>query len=374
MGVLVSDGALTLDGDLFTDTPYGVYASGSTLSADGIMIYGATTQGIVVTTKSEVTLTNTVVQLNGGETQGLISCSNDYLAFNGQCGGVYIEADSVVIDNLTISDYESFGVFVAPARNNGSVTATVSNVSVDNVGRWGFYITDATATFDAVSITGVREPDTSQVYDCTYEVDGAYYTSVDRGAGLLIYNGDATVTNSTFAGSEGWGLSAVNGTATVSSSAFSADVCSGIINFQSGMTVSGSTFSQPPEQNTEYGMIFDYQGAIVVEGNTFVDTAAWYISEYDDGYGLGGVNRYVQSGAGRDFITNGSTGCLIKDNTFTGGDNSLDIEMAGCDITGNTWSGYNGTILATYMGTETDPVRFSGNTVLDHGGYVVYNT
>ena len=372
VGVLVSSGALTLDGDLFMDTPYGVYASASTFSADGVVIYGATTQGIVVTTKSDVTLTNTAVQLNGGETQGLASCSNDYSAFNGQCGGVYIEADSVVIDNLAISDYESFGAFVAPARNNGSVEATVSNVTIDNVGRWGFYITDGTATFDALSITGLREPDTSQVYDCTYEVEGSYYTSVDRGAGLLVYNGDATVTNSTFAGSEGWGLSAVNGTATVSSSLFSGAVCSGIINFQSGMTVLASTFSQPAEQNTEYGMIFDYQGAIVVEGNTFVDTKAWYISEYDDG--LGGVDRYVQSGAGRDFITNGSTGCLIKDNTFTGGDNSLDIEMAGCDITGNTWSGYNGTILATYMGTESDPVRFSGNTVLDHAGYIVYST
>ena len=372
IGVLVTDGALVLDGDLFNDVAYAIAADSSTFSADGVEVYGATTQGIFVQSKSDISVTNPIVSLNGGSTTGLTSCSHDYDAFDGNCGGIYLAADGVTMSGVTVSDYESFGVIIGSARNNGDVTAVVSAVTVENVGRWGFYVNEGTGTYDGVNVTGVREPDASWIDQCTYEVDGSYYTSVDRGAGILMYGGDAVITNSSVSGTEGWGLSLVQSNAEVSGSAFSDAVCAGVINFTGSLELSGSAFTNTTELYSSFGQVFDYQGATILEGNSFTNTRSYYLSDSDDG--AGGYYHYSSTGYGRDFYASASSACLIKDNTFTAGDDSLYIETSGCDIIGNTWSGYNGTILTNYEGTDTDPVTFSGNNVTDHAGWIVYSS
>lgn len=369
LGVLVTDGALILDGDLFSDVQYAVVADSSTFSADGVEIYGAVQQGIFVQTKSDISISNTVVALNGGSTTGLTSCSHDYAAFDGNCGGLYLAADSVTMSNVTVSDYESFGVVLGSARSNGDVIADVSGVTIENVGRWGFYVNEGTGTYDGVNVTGVREPDSSWVWECTYEVDGSYYTSVDRGAGILMYGGEPVITNSSVSGSEGWGLSLVQSNAEVSGSSFSDATCAGVINFTGSATVTGSAFSNTTEMYSAFGQVFDYQGATVLEGNTFTNTRSYYLSDSDDG--AGGYYHSSSTGYGRDFYASASSACLIKNNTFTAGDDSLYIAASGCDIVGNTWTGYNGTLLTNSEGSDSDPVTFSGNTVSEHAGTIV---
>ncbi len=362
-GIFMVDSTLSMSGDLIADTPYAVLAFDTALTADGVQIYGAVSQGIYATSKKElISISNTTIKLNGGSTTGLVSCSNTYEARDGFCGGLVVAASEVSISGLEVTDYEQYGVYLVP-YNSGELAATVSDLTLDNNGRWSLLISNAVATVDGLFITNHREPDETNTEPC--------YGYVNYGVAAYFETSSVALSNASIVGSEGWGISLVESDATVTTSTISGAACAGIINYSSSLEVTASTFTQPPETYVAFGAIFDYEGATVLDGNTFVDTKGSYVSDSDDG--AGGYIHYVSSGYGRDFITNGSTACLITNNTFSGGDDSLDIENAGCDIVGNSWTGYNGTILQTYQGSESDPITFSGNTVTEHGGMVVYS-
>ncbi|MSQ00486.1 MAG: hypothetical protein EXR71_01170 [Myxococcales bacterium] len=356
-GVLANKGSLSIAGDVITDTPYGIIADGGDFSANGLEVYGATQVGVLVNTKADVVISNATILLNGGDTTGLTSCSEDYANFTGNCGGgLFLQADAATVTGVTVADYENYGVFLASARNNGTVTGSLQDVTIDNTGRWGLYANAFEGTVDRLVVTNHREPDLTNTSICY---------SVDRAGAAVFYDSAVTLTNSAFNASEGWGVAIVFGTVDVSTTDFQNAECAGIVNYQAVSTMSGNTFGP----NGQHGGIFSYEAASVVDGNTFVDTAhdAEYL--YDDG--AGGFNKYVYSGYGKDALFYSSTACLVTNNTFTGGDTSLDFEVTGCTVTGNTWTNYNGTVISVYEGDPSDPVVISGNTADQIGGTVV---
>lgn len=356
-GVRANKGSLSVAGDVITDSPYGIIAESGEFAVDGVEVYGATNVGMFVNTKTDVVINNAVILLNEGDTTGLTSCSEDYANFSGGCGGgLYLGADTAVVTGVTVADYENFGVFVAPARNNGTVTGSLQDITIDNTGRWGLYASAFEGPVDGLTVTNHREPDLTNTSICY---------SVDRAGAAVFYESTVSLTNSAFNGSEGWGVAIVFGTVDISTTDFQNAECAGIVNFQAVSTISGNNFGP----NGQHGGIFSYEAASIVDGNTFVDTAHDTEYLYEDG--AGGFTRYVYSGYGKDALFYSNTACLITNNTFSGGDTSLDFELTGCTVTGNTWTNYGGTLISVYQGDESDPVVISGNTADLIGGTVV---
>lgn len=357
VGVWSEGGALSMDGDVIRDTPYSVINLSAGFSATGVEVYGAMAVGMFISTKGDVSVTDTVVDLNGGPTTGLTSCSVTYDDWSGVCGGLLVAADTATLTGVTVAGYENYGIYMEPGSNNGTVAATLQDITLDDNGRWSLRLVSAEATIDGLTVTNHREPDENNADPC--------YGYIDRATAAVFTQSEVAVTNSLFDTSAGWAVSYVLSNGSVSNSSIVNSACAGIINYQGSVEVTGNTFGP----NGSFGGVFDYQAATVVEGNSFVDTAQDSISEYDDG--AGGTYRYINSGGGRDILFSSSTACLIKDNVFSGGDMSLDLELTGCTVTGNSWTDYGGTVVSVYQGDSSDPVVISGNTADNIAGTVV---
>lgn len=362
-GFWVQDGSLAMDGDVISDTAYGVIAFDSTFSAANVSIHGAQTQGIYASSKTEpISITDTDVLLNGGATTGLSSCSAAYADFAGWCGGILVAAGEVTFSGVNISDYENYGIYAVPYRTSGEQTLTITDTVLSNNGRWSLFTSNVTATIDGLSILGHREPDAANTEPC--------YGYVDQGTSAVFSTSDATITNSIIEGSEGWGLSVVRGTLDVTSSAIGSAECAGIIAYESTLTASANTFGY----GEAYGAIFNYSGALIADGNAFVDTKVTDIDVYEDSSNPGAYYRYEYPNAGRDITSTYGTACMIANNTFSGGGASVSVEVSGCDIRGNTWNDYNGTLIQVYQGDASDPVVVKDNSADDFGGQAVYST
>jgi hypothetical protein len=361
-GFWVQDGTLAMDGDVITDTPYAVLAFDSVFTAANTSIYGAQVQGIYASSKSTaVSISNTSVELNGGATTGLTSCSVDYTSFAGWCGGILVSAPEFALSGVSIADYENYGLYTVPYKSNGEQILSITDTSLDNNGRWSLFASNVTATIDGLSVTGHREPDTANTQPC--------YGYVDQGTSAVFEISDVTMTNSTILESEGWGLSVVRGTLDLSASNIGAVACSGIIGYESSLLVSDNTFGY----GTYYGALFNYTGALLLDGNRFVDTDTTDESIYEDASNPGAYYRYEYPHSGRDVTSTYATACAITNNTFTGGAQSLDIEVSGCTISGNSWSDYNGALVQVYQGSPSDPVVVVDNSADDFGGPAVYS-
>jgi len=357
--VWVESGTLTMTGDLIADTPYGVVAFDTALTTNGVDIFGSTEQGMFINTSTPVSLTDTTVALNGGNTTGLTSCYIPYDDFGTAgyvCGGILLITDEATLTGVSVSDYEQYGLYAVPSKKTQALTLT--NSTFDNNGRWSVYGNTVNATVDGLIVTNHREPDETNTDPC--------YGYVDRGDAVVFESSEATVTNSTIADGEGWGLVFVLGSGTVTNSTISGHECSGMMGYEGTLIASGNTFTGAKS----YGAIYNYQGSIVLDGNTFADNA--YSTEYSYDDGAGGSYRYTYTGGGRDVISYTATGCSITNNTFTGGDLSLDIEVSGCDIGYNTWTDYDGALVQANQNEKSDPVELHDSTIDDVAGPVVY--
>ncbi len=362
-GFWVEDGSLTMDGDVINDAAYGVLAFDSVFTATGVSIYGAQSQGIYASTSSgPVAITDTNVLLNGGATTGLTSCSAGYTEFAGWCGGILVAAPELSLSGVSIADYENYGVYLVPYKASGEMNLSITDTSLDNNGRWSLFASNVVAAVDGLSVTGHREPDAANTQPC--------YGYVNQGTSAVFELSELTMVNSTIVGSEGWGLSLVQSTADVAASTLGAAECAGIISYESTLVGSGNTFGS----GTDYGAVFNYSGALILDGNSFVDTRVTDIDTYEDTSNPGAYTRYEYTNQGRDVTSTYGTACQISNNTFTGGGISVVVEISGCDIRGNSWNDYNGTLVQAYQGDPSDPVVVKDNAADDFGGQAVYAT
>lgn len=355
--IKVEDGTLAMSGDLISGQPYGVFANNSTFVADGLEVYGATGQGIWASHGSvEMSLTNTVVALNGAG-EGIVSCSNDYGDYDSFCGGVYLETAAAVIGDVSVSDYESFGMIVESSMGELDAPVTVSNLTLTNNGRWSMRMAYTDGSIDGLTITGHREPDTVNIDPC--------YTYFDQGDAALFYESTLAISNTSITENRGWGAIGLYADLSFTSSTIGANECAGIFGYESKLDITGSTFGYAEA----YGSVYDLGGAINLVGNTFVDTDFPNSYSYDDGTGSIITTEYNSSS--RDVVIDNSIDAYIADNTFEDGANSIDVYYVGATIENNTWSGYNGTLVGGYYGDPGAPVKVRHNTADLIGGTIV---
>ncbi|MFZ5477280.1 MAG: right-handed parallel beta-helix repeat-containing protein [Myxococcota bacterium] len=353
VGLLTVGGSLTMTDVAVTDTLYGIYAADSTFTADGLTLSGNLVQGIYALHPTDaITVSNTTIEVDPDS-----ACSDLYEDWTGICGGLLAVSPVVAFTTVTVSGYNNYGTYVGSYDGEEPAVATITDVLVSDVGRWGMRFDTAEGTVANATIYGLREPENAD--PC--------YGYVDQGDAMLLQYADLAIDGLTITESAAWGLSLVFGGATVTNSTIDGSACAGVINYQSVATITGSRFTN----SSDLAGIFDYEGVTTVDSNTFETNHAWYYFEWEDTT-TGVVYGYEYGGYGQDVYAYQSAGLTVTNNTFTDGDSSIYAYASPLVATGNTWTDYEGTILYTFYGDEGSPPLFSGNSVDDVGGTIAY--
>lgn len=356
IAVKVKDGTVDAEGEVWSESPFGLYVDGGSATVAGSTLEEQSVVGVFALGDS-FSVTNTTVT-----TTSAASCELAYADWGPaggdySCGGVLLAADvSAEVADVSVSGFNNFGVFLLP-YTAAETTATLSNVTVDDVGRIGMYFSGVNGTADGLTVTNLREPELAQ--PCT--PDGYTYY-IDYSASVVVASGELAVTNSTFADNAGWGISAATARVSVADSTFTNNVCSGILNVQSALEVSGSTFTGA----VTTGLIWDSYGATSITTSAFSGNHATSSYTYDNGDGTS--TTYTNSPAGVDLQVSSSTSFLLSDSTFSDGDQAIQSYSSEIEVVGNTFTGYEHTILYASQNTST---VFSSNTADDFGGYLM---
>lgn len=359
IGIWADTSALTLRNDTIASTVYvGLFGFDAAFDVEGLTISDSYLQGVYLVGPT-VRWVDNVVTAQPDQT---CSLSYDEWGDDGQpwCGGVLLGGDSVTAEGGEIGGYNNYGLYIG-GYSAGGMPATVSNVAIRDVGRWGLYLSDMETTVTGVSVTGVFEPEMPR--PCQDDT----YIYLDRSVSLLVWGGSATISSSTFTDNDAWGISNVQGRIDVNGNTFTGQACSSLLNYQGAATVAGSTFSGG-QQN---GQVWDYEGATIVDGNTFTDNHFDYSYEYESG---GTLYGYTYSGYSIDVYGYSSSELQVTNNTFVDGDQGVVTYFASAEVTGNTWDDYGGSggaLLYAYQPSSSAPPLFADNTIGTFGGYMV---
>lgn len=353
VAVRVTDGALTASDETWTGGPFGLYMDGGEVALTTSTLSGQTSGGIFALGSSASVVDTTVT------TDPEVACSLEYRDWGAtggdySCVGVLIAADvGATLEGVTTSGFNNAGIYLLPYTTTDAVPATLTDVTVDDTGRIGVYLSGVDATATNVSVTHLREPQLAT--PCTG--DGSTY-SVEYSASMVVA-GDLTMTGATFADNQGWGISAAGARVQVSDSTFSNNACSAVLNVQSAVELSGVAISGA----STIGLVWDYQGATSITGSSFSGNHATASYTYD--YGDGHVYGYEYGPAGVDIQATYSTGLVVDSTTFSGGDDAITSYASEVDIRNSQFSGYEGTILSAQSNGST---VFSDNSADDFGG------
>jgi hypothetical protein len=353
MGIFANEADITLADTTFQDAYYlAIYATASTYDITGISVTGTVLQGIYAT-GSSFTMADSTVSADSE-----LSCSYAYadwgVKYGPWCGGMYIVADTIALTDVNVSGWNNYGWVVAPDSED-LTTVDINGGVVDNVGRWGAYVASATGTVSGLTVTNSREP----------EIVDPCAGYINQSAGVLNDSSDVTFDGLVVSGNAGWGLSNVFGSAVVTNSTFDGNGCYTVVNYQSSATLTGNTFTH----GAANGGVYDSEGVLTLDGNSFVDNSAGAYSRYD--YGDYIYTYEASGGQGQDLFAYGTAALTVTNNTFVGGDSSVGAYLAGSvEVTGNSWTDYEGTVFsASYL---TDTAIFANNTLDDIAGYAVY--
>ena len=359
MGLFAQESEVSVRGVTIATPGYiGIFSFGTDYDVDGLTVTDAALQGAYMEATT-ATIADTNITVSEDVAAG---CSLAYEEWgtngNPWCGGLLVAADTLDVVGVRISGYNNYGLLLQPA-NEDTAALTLADTTIENVGRWALYLASTTGTATGVTITGTRDP---ELADPCGDFEYLNWTSaaVEANGIDMVFEGLTLTDNA------GFGVMGLQGAQTFTGGAFSGNACSDIMNFRGSSTVDGASFTG----GGALGAYWDYEGVSSITASSFTGGHADSGYTYNDG-----TNdiTIAYSGYGKDIVATNSASMVITGSTFTDGDDSLDLNGVAAEIRGNSWTGYEGTILTTYYGTESRPPQFLDNTVDDVGGNVVYS-
>lgn len=360
-GAISGDTAtLTMDGDQISNMPLGIVAGTTSLDAKNLNISEAYIIGILVSGQGRIALADSVISVTDDS-----ACSNPYSSFWSSrsrslaCGGLVGQAAKIALSNVTIANYDTYGIYLVTHDTEVGSAFSLDGVSLENVGRIGMALFPGSAgTVDLrnSSVTDLREPELPEPCGDMPSQTGSY--SLANTPAVYGEEGTWTVDGMNVTNSAGWGLAIATAKSTISNSTIDGYSCAGIINLQGAATISGNTFTH----GAKLGGVWDYQGSTLVTGNTFTDNH--YITRYDYSDGT----YYISNGGGTDIQAGQSSDMQITENVFRGGDQSIQLyQVAAATVSDNTWNDYDSLILS--ISDSANPVM-EHNTITNSYGYI----
>lgn len=350
----VDTSSFTVSGDSVTDAAFGGIIYDGAIDISGLTLQGAIYQGLflVNSTSDPISLSDSTISVDAGAGYDVPYKSWGTDTYIG--GALLIQGAETSLTNVATSGYETFGIVVFGLEDGAPLT--MDGVTVTDAGRRGILLSGVDATIANSSVTGLREPEIAEDEQCYY---------VEYSA--AIYNSGATIAldNVTLSDNDGWGVSNLYGTVSADGSTFSENSCAGIINYGGLLEVDSSAYTG----GAYHGAVVDYSGVSSVTNSSFTG-CLW--DEYSYSYEYDGVTyEQITYGYGYDIQGNGSIQFTLIGNTFEGGEDSVYLYGGLGEITGNTWSGYDGTVLSLGGDGSGDTFVVTSNTADDIGGGLV---
>ncbi len=370
---------LTLSGDVLTGGVYGIVAIENDVVAEDVTITDAYSIGLYDVGSTATLQFSGVISGDpaltaevgdsewGGEKYGITGV------------GALVLASEATITDTTVSGYNHAGMLLGPYDD--TLIATLDGVTLEDNGRRGIWAELADLSMNDTFITGTRD----------VEGYGANACSVLEGvAGLYAYSSTVSWTGSEKKGptsgvsdSAGHGLSTVLGSTTLDGLEVSAHGCAGILNFQGDLTVLNSSFTEAAGGALLGSSIVDYLGlGLVVEDTRFTANqhqgAFTQELDYTTHHGFTLTETYSEEyPANSDMFLYFSPQARISGATFSEGDNGIVAWGSNVEITDVSWTDYRGTIInaddyADTSGTVASTVVMDGAQISGFAGPGVY--
>lgn len=340
VGVFADSGDVSLSGDQIDGSLYNVVGILGDVSIAGATLTNGAYNGVFVSNQGTVSVTDSTVS-----TDPELSIDVPYNEWGGDNGingcGIFAVGNTVAIADTTVSGFNNCGILVGDPDQGGGA-ATVERTTIDNIGRYGLYIEYTPTTVTDVTVTNLRNPD--------LELDEAG----DTQCGFLNYT-DAVVTwyaPITWSGGEisdndGWGWVSLYGDMAVDGLTMANNKCSGMVNYEGGLSVTGSSFSE--SHPDAIGSIYTQNSTSdYIGGNSFTDNQTPYEYEYEytgTDYSYRYVYHYL---GGLDIQAFTSADLVIEQNTFTDGNQGIVVYESDAELTDNTFTNYEDTVLTVY--------------------------
>lgn len=364
ISVKVKDGMLDASNELWSESAFGLYVDGGSADLDSSTLDGQTVAGVFAVGPA-MSVTNTTITTEPAESCEVLYSGWGPLAANGDygCGGILLQTDVADIEDVSVSGFNNYGVFVLPYMAE-VVPVTLTNVAIDDVGRIGIFLSGVTATAAGISVTNLREPELETPCTAGESSYSPYYSP-----SLLVDEGELNLTGATFTDNQGWGVSAYGSRVAMADVTFSGQACSAILNLASAVQVERAAFTGP----SSLGTIWDYTGATFVNDSSFTANHAVYSGSQTNADFT--VTTYESSPGGVDINAYQSTSLIVTNSTFSDGDGAITAYASDLEVSGNTFTGYRGYFnpFSVYTGCimcgyDNVGTVVSSNTADDFGG------
>ncbi|MCP4804687.1 MAG: hypothetical protein GY913_33930 [Proteobacteria bacterium] len=287
VAVFVTQGDVTMSGDVMEGGLYGVFSQLGAVDIDSVTITDATTQGLQIVAQDDpVSVTNTAVS---GDPE-LVYTTADPDGWTGAAAWIQTNA-GINIESVTIDGYNARGILLAGYDDSGT-DLSVNDLTITNTGRYGLTLQWVDAVMSDVLVDTVRLVDDPALVNQDY--------SYSVGYGALIYESDVQWTGGGILDSEVIGMVSQYATVNFDTVELSGHQDLGVWGIYTTLDVRNSEISMSPA----LGGIANYYGDAVVADNTFVDNLATEFYEYDS--------------TSWTYLTTGTTGNhTAGDNVFT---------------------------------------------------------
>lgn len=281
----VDTGSLDLSGGSMTGGLYGVYSIFGEAAVDGLTVTDAQTVGILlVSSTDDLSLTNSTVETD----PTLAFYTEDPEGWSG--GAAFLETDgNITVDAVSVGGFNAQGVRIA-GRSDTAI-ASVNDLTITDVGRFGLVLSDVDATLTDVNVNTVRLVDDPTVVNQGGNISvgwGVYTQNADLTwtggsltdvavVGALVRNSSATLRDLFIdnAGSDSIGLGGL-----------------GVWVLYGSLDIADSTLSNSPS----FGGIANYYGSVTADNLTFVDNL-WTYESASTWYRFGGSGATGTAGS-----------------------------------------------------------------------------
>ena len=352
------EGDLTMEGDVLSGALYGIAVVYGAVKLTDIEIDDAFYIGAYIISRDEVIINGFTSHADPDATQ-----DQDYDAWGGEFdvggSGLVVIAEEGTLENIDLAGWNNCGILLSDIDSEGA-PFSLSNATIDGVGRHGLLLEYADATLNEVNISGLRNVDPNDENQCYY----VNYTN----AVYALYS-TANWTGGSISTSEGWGFVSLYSSLNVSDAVFDSNQCAPVLNYIGSLVAEGNTFTGTLNNGGGYIQSQDSTGDLIT-ANSFLDTAIGEEGEFSVTYDYSDYG-YIYTSTYTGYFPNafgiyisGSTGAVISGNTFSNTGNGIYVYYADAEILENEFIDMEGTPLTAYGAQGDEPtVTLSDNTV-----------
>ncbi len=345
-----SAGELSMTGDTLSGSYVGVWLKASNASLSDVSITDYQQYGVVDEGGQTLQIAGATIVTTEELAQPQTS-SDD---FSGAFGVIGLGTDMTISDT-TVSGNTGAGVYQSPGNDTG-VILNISNTQVTDNARWGIIAFSSTMTLTDVNVTGTRDDD-----DTCYDDMGYIVCNM----AVAPWESDLSWTGGELSGNGTFGLAPIFADVEVSGVTFSNNTGSGVWAHESTFGCDQCIF----DQSRAAGLYMQESSVGVLTNSTFQNNGDTSMYTYVDEE-TGDITETYSYYNGRDIEVSDSH-LAITDSDFSAGDMGIYSIFSDLDVNNCSFTDYNSDVIYMYY-NDTGSSRIANTTFDNIGTSPVY--